>query len=696
MKPGEQDSYGNTPLESLPGVGPARAKRLAKLGLKTLGDLVFHLPRSHEDRRFKAPSLWGLQGTPVAVAGVLKSFEVSSAGKDLLIGRAALDVGRTLIEALWFRRRSFRFDPFTSLKKVFVAGTSVAVFGPWQRGIRGPEIRVEDHEAPWTGAPSFHMDRWTPVYDLTEGVDSRWLRGLIGRALAQCPPMPEVLPEGLRAEEDLMLLASAYNEYHFPSTLDSSKRARARLAFDEFFFLELALARVRQNRCTGPSSPLLKPTRHLLSPFRETLAYQFTGAQKRVINEIFRDMEGPQPMNRLLMGDVGSGKTVVAVSALLLAVENGYQAVLMAPTEILAEQHAQGLALLIKGLPVRVALLTGGRSAKVKKSDGDACSSGDIQIAVGTHALLQESIEFKNLGLAVIDEQHRFGVLQRATLVAKGVSPHTLLMTATPIPRTLALTLYGDLSVSVLDESPPGRRPIVTRQATEAEILSALKRAAAEGRQGFVVYPLVEESEKMDLRAVKEGQQRLQNALPGLTVGLLHGRMKSAEKDAVMKDFSKNKIQILAATPVIEVGIDVPNATVMAVMNAERFGLAQLHQLRGRVGRGPHPSACYLVSDGPALGGERLRLLCETSSGFVLAENDLRLRGPGEFLGSAQHGLPHFRAGNLATDAEIITKARHRAFRLLEKDPHLAHPDHQSLAHRLHQQFAHRLSLAVG
>ncbi len=675
-------------------MGPARAKTLAKLGLVTVGDLLRHYPRTHEDRRLSPPSLWGAPGTPVALVGAVKDFQVSGGGKDLLIGRAVLSRDGKPVEALWFRRRSYRFDPFDGLKKKLLPGTSLFVYGPWQYGPRGLEIRVEDHDFP-TGEASPHMDRLVPVYDLTEGLDGKWLRGIVWKLRGAVAEVPDVLPSSVREKQGLIPLADALGAYHFPHDPSVLGQARRRLAFDEFFSLELALARVRKTREEGPPAPACRPTRSLLSPFRAALGFDFTPAQKRVINEIFGDMGGTRPMNRLLMGEVGSGKTVVAVASLLLAVEAGHQAVLMAPTEILAEQHAHGLSRLLKDLPVRWALLTGSRKNAQSRRHREALAAGEISIAVGTHALLEDQVAFKDLGLVVIDEQHRFGVDQRATLGAKGEAPHVLLMTATPIPRTLALTLYGDLAVSVIDQLPPGRPVISTHWSKEGEALAAVRRAVAQGRQAYVVFPLVQESERLDLKAVLMGFDHLKAEFPDVPVGLLHGKMKSAEKEAAMSAFSRGEIKILAATPVIEVGIDVANATVLVVMNAERFGLAQLHQLRGRIGRGVHPSSCHLVTGTTSPdSAERIKLLCQIKDGFRLAEEDLRRRGPGEFLGEAQHGLPEFRVGNLATDGPLIAEAREAAFDLIREDPHLTQPAHRPIAEDVTRRFAHRFRFA--
>ena len=685
-----------TPLRFLKGVGPERSKALRQLGLETVQDLLFYLPRAHEDRRIVDDPGRVPPGAKAALAGVVQTFEVSSAGKDLSLGRAVCRGAAGPFEAVWFRRRSYRYDVFQNLTQQLIPGVRLAVFGPLERGPRGWSVRVEDFELPPAdGGALLHVGRWTPVYELTEKVNGRWLRGVAAAALQRwADRVPDPLPDALRRSQDLDPLARSLREFHFPSDEAARDRARRRLAFDEFFLMELAMAKVRRRRHDGPPAVPCAPTRRLLTPFRERLGFEFTAAQKHVINEIFADMAEARPMSRLLLGDVGSGKTAVAFSALLLAIENGAQAALMAPTEILAEQHAHGAARLLEGLPLRWALLTGGRTAAQKKRDREALERGDIDLAIGTHALLEEGVSFRRLGAVVIDEQHRFGVAQRAALSAKGPAPHALLTTATPIPRTLALTLYGDLAVSVLDQSPPGRPGIVTQWSPEPTAWGAVRRAVAQGRQAYVVFPLVEMSERLDLRAVLDGWKRLKDEVfGGLSVGLLHGRLKSRDKEAAMNAFARGETQILCATPVIEVGVDVPNATVMVILNAERFGLAQLHQLRGRVGRGRHASECHLVShlkDTEA--AVRLRLLCRESSGFRLAEEDLRLRGPGEFLGEAQHGAPVFRAGNLVIDGEIIEAARQAAFQTVEEDPDLRRTEHRGLAAALRARFGQKMN----
>jgi ATP-dependent DNA helicase RecG len=627
------------------------------------------------------------------VRGKVQGFSVTPIGRSLAVAYALLSDGTGVLQAAWFRRASFRYDVFASLRKRLVKGVDLLVHGQVELGRQGChqgcQIRADDYEI----SPG-ENGGIVPVYPLTEGVESGWFRELMEQALRDYGPlMAESFPTVFRQHHRLAPLLWSLQNIHFPKSLSDRAIARRRLAFEEFFYLELALARVRRVRSEGPPAPSCVSTRTYLTPFRKGLSFDFTSAQKRVINELFLDMGQSRPMNRLLQGDVGSGKTVVAVAAMLLAVEAGYQAALMAPTEILADQHGLLLERLLKGLPIRRVFLTSGLSKAVRRERLAALKSGEASLAVGTHALLQGDVEFKNLGLAVIDEQHRFGVRQRASLQRKALSPHVLVMTATPIPRTLALTLYGDLSVSSIDQLPPGRTPIVTRWGPESGAMAAVSRVVHEGRQAYVVFPLVEESDVLDLRAAVNEWERLRSQVfSGVEVGLLHGQMKSQDKDRVMARFAGGEIKILVATPVIEVGIDVPNATVIVIMNADRFGLAQLHQLRGRVGRGAHPSECWLVSSTHSMEARnRLRLLCSTQDGFKLAEEDLSMRGPGEFLGESQHGLPTLKIGNLVTDGALIQEARDSAFRLIDEDPCLERPENQSFRTHLQTYFSSRL-----
>ncbi|OGK99832.1 MAG: ATP-dependent DNA helicase RecG, partial [Candidatus Rokubacteria bacterium RIFCSPHIGHO2_12_FULL_73_22] len=545
-----------------------------------------------------------------------------------------------------------------------------------------------------------HTGRLVPVYSLTEGLGQRALRALMWRIVDQfAGQVAEVLPDAARARRRLVGLAQALADGHFPGTEEALAAARRRLAFDDFLLLQLGLAilRARTTRARGLS---LDPRGDLVGRLRARLPYRLTAAQERVWEEIRRDMAAPHPMHRLLQGDVGSGKTVVAALAVLTAVEAGYQAAVMAPTEILAEQHVVTFRDLIEPLGVRVSLLTSALKPRERAAARAALAAGEVGCAVGTHALVQEGVAFRRLGLAVVDEQHRFGVEQRARLRGKGEHPDLLVMTATPIPRTLALTLYGDLDVSVIDELPPGRRPVVTAARTEARrraIYRFIGEQVAAGRQAYVVCPLVEESEALDLKAATDMARRLAGEVfPHLTVGLLHGRLGVEDKDAIMRRFKAGEIHVLVSTTVIEVGIDVPNASVMLVEHAERFGLSQLHQLRGRVGRGPWKSYCILLTAGRLTEDARRRIegMVATHDGFRIAEVDLALRGPGEFFGTRQSGLPEFRVADLLRDAALLEEARREALAIVGKDPELRDPGHRALRAELLARWRGKLALA--
>jgi len=503
------------------------------------------------------------------------------------------------------------------------------------------------------------------------------------------PRLPDHLPPSLREEYGLVDLGTALRQAHFPDDRKALEKARYRLAFDELFVFQIGILRQRQLWRSAPGRQLpVDPS--MLEALLQSLPFSLTGAQRRALEHIVADLSSPHPMNRLLQGDVGSGKTVVAAVAMALAVAAGAQAAMMAPTEILAEQHYRTLSALFArfpGRPIQVRLLTGSVTGAEREAIYAGLADGSVDVAVGTHALIQESVNFQNLALVVIDEQHRFGVRQRAALRQKGYNPHLLVMTATPIPRSLQLTIWGHLDVSVIDEMPPGRQPITTRviMPRERERAYAFVRSqVAKGRQAFIICPLVEESEKIEAKAAVEEYERLRrDVFPDLRLGLLHGRMKGEEKDAVMSAFARGELDILVATSVVEVGIDVPNATVMLVEGAERFGLAQLHQFRGRVGRGEHPSYCLLVAESAsAEAEERLRAVESTTDGFVLAQKDLELRGPGEFLGTRQSGLPDLKMASIA-DLRLLERVREAAGRLLETDPALQKPEHRLLARRV-------------
>jgi ATP-dependent DNA helicase RecG len=682
-----------TPLQYLKGIGPQRARLLARLGLETIEDALFFLPARHEDRSRLTPfrSLKG--GETVTAVGTIAGVSPPPRGRRRAPLAVLLRDPTGFLSAVWFNQ------PY--LERVFKRGRRLILHGKVQRYGSGPlQMQVKDYELVEEGDDeTLHTGRLVPVYSLTQGLTQRPMRSLMKRLLdAHAGQVEEPLPDLLRQRRRLSPLAAALKAGHFPQTEAEQAAARRRLAYDDFFLLQLGLAirRHREGRQRGLS---INPPGVLWRRLLGSLPFTLTGAQERVWREIRADMAAPYPMNRLLQGDVGSGKTIVAACAMLTAIEAGHQAALMAPTEILAEQHFMTLTQLLGAVEVPVVLLTNSIKGKARESVLAGVAGGEVGCVVGTHALVQEGVQFRRLGLAVVDEQHRFGVAQRASLRSKGESPDVLVMTATPIPRTLALTLYGDLDISVLDELPPGRRPVVTKARPESgrrKIYAFLREQVGAGRQVYVVCPLVEESEASDLRAATEMAERLQREVfPDLRVGLLHGRMAFADKERVMREFKDGTIHILVSTTVIEVGIDVPNAAVMVVEHAERFGLSQLHQLRGRVGRGPWKSYCILVSAASSDDARRRIAAMEaTNDGFRIAEADLSLRGPGDFFGTRQSGLPEFRVADLLRDAALLEEARQDAIALVHRDPSLAKPEHRSLRAALLARWRGRLDLA--
>jgi ATP-dependent DNA helicase RecG len=686
----------DTPLQFLKGVGPQRAKLLAKLGLETVADALLHLPRRHEDRsQFTPLGRLAVGPEPRTCTGTVAGVSPPPRGRPQVPLFVTLRDATGFLRAVWFGQ------PY--LARIFQRGQRLIVHGkiqPPNRGSGALEMRVDDYEVVEDAEDeTLHTGRLVPVYPRTAGLPQRPLRALLKRLVdAHAAAVPEPLPPSVIARRRLLPLGEALRAGHFPSTEAERAAGMRRLIFDDFLLLEVGLA-IRRNREGRRPGLALNPPGELARGLRAALPFALTGAQERVWKEIRTDMAAPYPMNRLLQGDVGSGKTVVACLAILTAIEAGYQAALMAPTEILAEQHAMTLGRLLAPLGVEVTLLTNATRGKARRERLQALRAGAVGCVVGTHALVQKSVGFKRLGLAVVDEQHRFGVVQRAILRGKGESPDVLVMTATPIPRTLALTLYGDLDVSVLDEMPPGRQRIVTGVRDEKgrpKVYGFLREQMQGGRQVYVVYPLVEESEVLDLRAATDMARRLQSEIfPEFRVGLLHGRMGFAEKDGVMTEFRRGAIQLLVSTTVIEVGIDVPNATVMLVEHAERFGLSQLHQLRGRVGRGREKSYCILMTAGASEEARRrLAAMEETGDGFRIAEADLGIRGPGDFFGTRQSGLPAFRVADLLRDAALLEEARQEAFAMVAADPDLARPEHRALRAALLARWRGRLDLA--
>ena len=681
-------------LADLPGVGPQRAKLLAKLDLVTIEDaLVRHLPLRHEDRSQVIPLGRITVGEARTCAGTIAGISPPPRGR----GRMPLVV--TIRDASGFLNCAWFNQPY--LARVFKRGQRLIVHGKVQPYGRGPlQMLVKDFELVEDEEDEpLHAGRLVPVYPLTEGLTQRPLRRLMKRLVdGWADRLEDPLPERVRAARGLVSLPQAIVAAHFPESEAEQAAARRRLVFDDFFLLEIGLA-IRRQREGLRRGLAMNPRGNLVRGLRASLPYSLTSAQERVWSEIRTDMAAPYPMSRLLQGDVGSGKTVVAALAALTAIEAGYQAAIMAPTEILAEQHLMTLGRLLEPLGVHAVLLTSAVKGKARLEATAAVESGEAGCVIGTHALVQGAVAFKRLGLAVIDEQHRFGVAHRAALRGKGESPDVLVMTATPIPRTLALTLYGDLDVSVLDELPPGRRPIATFSrggSKRRQIYDFLRTQIVEGRQVYVVYPLVEESEASDLRAATEMAERLQReTFPDRRVGLLHGRLGFADKERVMREFKDGIIDILVSTTVIEVGIDVPNASVMLIEHAERFGLSQLHQLRGRVGRGPWKSYCILIAGSTSEDGRRrLEAMTSTNDGFRIAEADLELRGPGDFFGTRQSGLPEFRVADLLRDGAMLEEARREAFALVQADPKLAAPDHHALRAGLLTRWRGKLDLA--
>jgi ATP-dependent DNA helicase RecG len=670
----------DAPVIRLPGVGPAFAQKLAKLDVETVRDLLYLLPFRYNDLS-QLRTIDRLKvGEEVTVIGTVWEVRSRDIGNDRKVVTARVGDGTGELQVTWF-------NPW--IEKQLRVGQAYSFGGKIESyrsslTMRSPEFEPLDRGMLSTG-------RLSPVYPLTEGLSVRWLRGVIKQVLDEWgDELPDPLPADLRENYDLMTLPRAISQIHFPDNHDQLAAAHRRLSFDEFLVLQLGVLAARERFQGIPSKPLnTEPA--LLEPFLAALPFELTAAQRRALSEISADLACAKPMGRLLQGDVGSGKTAVAAAALWLAVANGSQGAIMAPTEILAEQHARsfgrlfaGLATPGSGVPVRVVLLTGSQSASEREEAVAAIAGGEAHIVIGTHALIQKGVEFQDLAVTVVDEQHRFGVEQRAALRQKGLQPHMLVMSATPIPRSLALTIYGDLDVSVIDEMPAGRTPVRTKWLMSSQRERAygfIRRQVQEGRQAFIIYPLVEESPVSEARAAVEEHAQLSTTIfPDLNVGLLHGRMKGDEKDVVMRAFSEGEIHVLVATSVVEVGIDVPNATVIMIEGAERFGLAQLHQFRGRVGRGEYPSYCILISDvGEGDGVQRLQALENNTDGFALAQIDLDLRGPGDFLGTRQSGLPPLQTAQLS-DLRTLEDARAAAKSLFEIDPQLSRPEHAPLA----------------
>ncbi len=667
------------PLNAVLKIRAQEWEKLERLGLRTVEDALYYLPRDYYDCRNPVPLNKLRLGMTTTIVGTLQTVNVRKTARNHTIVEAKIADGTAIVRVSWFNQQHV-----ARVLRPHI-GQRIAVSGHTELYNNYLQFVPRDYEFP-DEDEAIHTGRLVPVYPLTEGLTQRWLRGVIRKALdAALHLVVDPLPPDLRRDHALPPLQEALRAYHMPAGEEEKGAATHRLAFDELLCVSIGMLRRKRDWQQGAPARPIPHDPDALERFEAELPFALTGAQRRVLRAILGDMARSVPMSRLLQGDVGSGKTVVAAAALLVAAQAGLQGAIMAPTEILAEQHARSMARVLAPFGVEVALLTGSVKGPERKRVYAGAADGSISLLVGTHALIQEGVTFDRLALAVVDEQHRFGVEQRGALRQKGYNPHVLAMTATPIPRTLSLTLYGDLDVAVIDERPPGRQPIETSWVpSDATAYRVVREQVTAGRQAFVVCPLVEESDKSEARAAVAEQKRLQrDVFPDLSVGLLHGKMKGSEKEAILKRFRDGEIQILVATSVVEVGIDVPNATVMVVQEANRFGLAQLHQFRGRVGRGAEQSYCILLAEGAsAVGQQRLQALTATDDGFKLAEEDLRLRGPGEFWGTRQSGVPELTVAGVG-DARVIEEARGAAERVVAADPDLTQPAHQLLAARV-------------
>ncbi|MEX2511369.1 MAG: ATP-dependent DNA helicase RecG [Cyclobacteriaceae bacterium] len=691
------EGFFDTKIEYLKGVGPQKAALLNKeLQIFTFGDLLQHYPFRYEDRTkyYKIREIReDLQQVQV-IGKILAVQMVGEGRRKRLVAQFADDSGN--MELTWFKGVQW-------IAKKLIKGVPLVAFGKPQ--LYGRKFSIAHPELVLLGNQQEEKSFFHPVYPTTEKLRNKFLdsKGLskIMAVLVQTalPHIPETLPLSVLKTYGLVSKKEAISQIHFPGQPETLKKSLFRLKFEEFFFLQLRLLKLKLTRIEKYRGKILNQTSLLTRFYKEHLPFDLTEAQKRVIKEVYYDMKSGKQMNRLVQGDVGSGKTIVAFICLLIAIDSGTQSCLMAPTEILAIQHHEGLKGFAEKMNLKIALLTGSSTRKERVALHEALSAGDMNLLIGTHALLEDVVQFKNLGLAIIDEQHRFGVAQRAKLWAKSQDfyPHVLVMTATPIPRTLAMTLYGDLDISVIDELPTGRKGIQTVHRYDKDrlrVFGFLRKEILKGRQVYIVYPLIEESEKTDLKSLMDGYESICRAFPGLPIGILHGNMKAADKDFEMSRFIKGETKIMVATTVIEVGVNVPNASVMVVENAERFGLSQLHQLRGRVGRGSDQSYCILMSKYELSKEGRVRLdtMVRTNNGFEIADVDLNLRGPGDLSGTQQSGITELKLGDLGKDGAIISQAREAAKNILATDPNFIQEENRPILDQINRHTKHTLN----
>ena len=668
----------DTPVRYLKGVGPKTAERFEKLGILTLSDLLCHYPRRYLD--FSRP--YSIAEAPSDTECVVRAEVFAKPGGRILPGgrrmeRITAGDDVSSLEVTWFNN-PYAVQKLELGQEYYFQG--IVTGGMLRRQMVNPQVRTDAQVA---------SSPFEAVYPQTEGLTSSAIAKCVRQLLPHVELLPDPLPPGMLKKYRLLPKADAVRAIHCPASEEEAFAARRRLIYEELLVLQLGIGRMKNHGAASTGAPMQKAD---ASPFWDALPFSPTGAQRRAVEEILTDMAGETSMNRLLQGDVGSGKTLVAAAAIWACIRAGYQAALLAPTEILASQHAENLNRLLAPFGMRVALLTGGMKAAPRRTTLAAIRNDEADLIVGTHAILSEGVDFARLGLAVVDEQHRFGVRQRGLLAEKAANPHLLVMSATPIPRTLGLLMYGDLDISILDELPPGRKPVKTRCITgkkRADLYGFLDREIGAGRQVYIVCPAIEDAGGSGLNAVKSYYEDIAKALlPDRRVGLMHGRLKPKEKAEVMEDFKAGRLDALVSTTVIEVGVDVPNATVMVIENAERYGLSALHQLRGRVGRGAAESWCFLVSDNASESVQkRLRFLCSTSDGFAVAQYDLETRGPGDFFGSRQHGLPTLQVADLMNDTRTLRAAQSEAAALLAADPLLERPEHALLARQVEQMF---------
>ena len=685
----------NDSLQYVRGVGPKRQEMFERLGVRTVRDLLYLFPRKHHDRRNLVHIQDAKPGADAMVVGDVVQVNLRRRGRGKGVLTVEVRDETDSVRAVWFNQNY--------LAERFDAGDTVLLWGA-VREYTGAKIPLEmvnpGFEHVGTDehggiALTDEMSRLMPVYPLTEGLSQGQLRPIIRAALDDYgAAVPEILPESLRARYGLPTITDVLEQAHFPDSVEAKNEAKRRLVYEEFLVFELAVA-LRRRTAKAAEGITFKASAEFDRRVRKLFPFKLTASQETALAQIRKDMRSPTPMNRLLQGDVGCGKTVVAVYAMLLAAANKYQSAIMAPTEILAEQHCHTLGKMLAGSAVRVKLLT---SASDRRRVRAEIERGEADIIIGTHAVIQSDVTFHRLGFVVVDEQHKFGVMQRARLRWKGRSPDVLVMTATPIPRTLALTIFGDLDISTITELPPGRKPVITKQFPPEHVSRGyefIRKHVSAGRQAYVVCPLIEQSETLDLRSAIDTAAELdEKVFPEFNVGLLHGRMTADEKERAMAAFARGDMQVMVSTLVVEVGIDVPNATVMLVLHAERFGLAQLHQLRGRIGRGADQAYCLLCSAAQSDDAkQRLATMCETTDGFRIAEEDLRLRGTGELFGTRQHGLPDVRIGDFTEDIETLERARDDATELVAGDPRLEKPEHAALRRRMLDLYRDRLSL---